>query len=182
MKSLFAIFLPLVIAKPSSLEMRAICSSINRNDCLNDWGCMWCNNTETCHDVRVCHFNQSENYSCELSNYDYKSECYFFNWLFFGLVIFGFISAIIILLYINSKILQLNNINSNLVNRIQILITSLIVIPFILLYFCDYIVFYYYLFSIIVFSLLYSCCFSSSMSINYYRQNTQNSEQEKLIQ
>lgn len=182
MKFLYVILcLPIVSGKPHHLEMRSACSTDNRDNCLKDWGCMWCNDTMKCTEFRVCDFNKSILETCEISDYNYESQCDFFDWLFFCLIIFAFASAVFFLLYTNRKVLESNSTNNILINRIQLLLTSLIVIPYILLYFFDSMTFYYYLFTIILFSLLYGCCFSSSRRVRDYRHNIRNPEEEKLL-
>lgn len=165
----------LVNAKPS-IMMDSLCSIYeNKDDCLNNWDCMWCNNTltnntGTCNKFNVCNFNSSSFENCETPNYFFTNECNFLTLLFYTVIITSFLASVCLLLHTNQRLLTKQNTSYRAINHIQYLLLFLIVIPFFILFYFDNRFFYYYLISIIFFSLLYSCCFHTS---NYTKQNYQ---------
>ena len=170
-----------VSGKSLDFSIHSRCDFPNtRDECLNKFGCMWCNNTNDtyllgnntdgyCRNFDICNLNESNYPGCEAPNY--YNECNFLKLLYYSLLIFGFMSSIILLLYTNYKLLIRQNIDIDNINRIQALIATLLLVPFILLYIYYTMVFYYYLMIMIVFSLIYSCCFyTGKHAPNYYRR------------
>ena len=191
------------LGRSLDVSVHSICNIPDNKDvCLKNFGCMWCNNTDSilsvqnnsdgyCRNFDICNFNQSEYPNCEISKYYTNNECDFFKLLYYSLLIFGFISATSLMLYTNYKLMLNQNMDENNINRIQGLLVILLLVPFLLLYFYDIMVFYYYLIIMILFSLLYSCCFHTSRHApNYYRNwsrthyslyNPHDAESEKLL-
>ena len=85
------------------------CGFDTRSECLNNWGCMWCNSTNinisgNCNKFSVCTINETNYPKCELSSYNYESECDIISFVFYTLIISVFIMSISILLYTNNKL------------------------------------------------------------------------------
>jgi hypothetical protein len=175
-------FVNTISGKSLDVSIRSLCNiPDNRDECLSNFGCMWCNNTGNifsvqnntdgyCRDFDICNFNESEYSGCETSKYYSNNECSFLKLLYYSLLLFGFVSATSLLLYTNYKLLAKQNIDESNINRIQGLLVILLLVPFLLLYLYDTIIFYYYLLVMILVSLTYSCCFHTSKHApNYYR-------------
>lgn len=197
---IFSSLFTLVNARPSLMMDTSCYSFTNKNDCLDSWDCMWCNTTSEnnsgiCNKFNVCNYNSSNYENCETPNYFFNNECNFLTLLFYTFIFTSFFASVFLLIYTTKNLLSEQNTRVRVMNSIMYLILFLIVIPFIILFYFDNAIFYYYLISIIFLSLFYTCCFHTtnytkknyeSWIIDFYKihnpQDTHaNNESEKLI-
>jgi len=131
-----------------------------KNNCLDIWGCMWCNDTEVknvsgeCRLINICH-PPKHNSSCTISDYDYETECYLSNMTFNILIFLAFWSSIYIMLYYTHKLLSQSGMNNSSKGIVLCLIFLILFFPTLFLYITPSLVFYYWLLAIIFVSIIY---------------------------
>ena len=164
MKAIFLVFLFNLFSPGLSrftLNSNQCQTQSNQDDCLDVWGCMWCNETlgqnETdgnCKIIDVCH-PPGKNSTCSIVDYDYELECYLSALTLNILIFCAFWVSIFIMLYYTNRLLIVNSITKRVRGTILSLIFILLFFPSLFLYITPTLVFYYWLLSLVFSSIAY---------------------------
>jgi hypothetical protein len=164
MKAIFLVFLFNLFSLGSSrftLNSNKCEIQPTQDNCLNIWGCMWCNETMTqnatdgsCKIIDICH-PPSTNSSCTIVNYDYELECYLSSLTLNILIFCAFWASIFTMLYYTNRLLIVNSITKRVRGTILSLIFILLFFPSLFLYITPTLVFYYWLLSLGFISITY---------------------------
>tara|TARA_B110000495_G_C22939582_1_gene549672 strand:+ start:465 stop:1049 length:585 start_codon:yes stop_codon:yes gene_type:complete len=136
----------------SSMLMRT-CGYNNKDECLDNWPCMWCNGTHTvnettqnysyCKSIVPCEFNKSKLGNCEYKNkYKYDIECNALITFIYMMIFIGYYISMIIIYGTVNRLLVNEEVSINTRNSINSIVLMLTTIPLVVFFFYDTVIFY----------------------------------------
>ena len=148
----------------------------NKNNCISEWNCMWCNNSvienntivqkTSCNIASPCFIDQENNKNCiyDYSN-KYELRCKIGRILTYILLLVGFyISIVVIYGTLNKVILRDVVVTPNIKKSFNTMIFILTTTPIVVSFFTSQLVFNFLLVSYIISASLIYCCIKVDMS------------------
>ena len=186
MLSLF-IFLSMGIMDTNGSVVFRTCDYDNKDKCLDNWPCMWCNYSDIsnitngnlsngygfgygygygsidtysrCTNVAPCEFNGSNFKNCEYRNEDkYKNECNVLSLFLYIMIFIGYYISMIIIYGTVNRLLISENVSDTGRKSINTIILGLTTVPLVLFLFLDLVVFYTIFLCYIILGLCIYCC------------------------
>lgn len=158
-----AIFLMSFIIGASGVGLET-CSYNDKNSCVGNWPCVWCNKTSVsnitgCYKVPLCGMNKDIYDSCEYKNPSvYHMTCIVSSTLFIALVVLGYYISMIIIFGTVNKLLINENVGDRGRKSVNTIIAIMTVVPLLLTFLFKPVTFYFLFWSYIITGCMVYCC------------------------
>ena len=158
-----AIFIMSFIIGASGVGLET-CSYNDKNSCVGNWPCVWCNKTSVsnitgCYKVPLCGMNKDIYDSCEYKNPSvYHMTCIVSSTLFIALVVLGYYISMIIIFGTVNKLLINENVGDRGRKSVNTIIAIMTVVPLLLTFLFKPVTFYFLFWSYIITGCMVYCC------------------------
>jgi hypothetical protein len=145
------------------------CDETTLSDCIDNWDCMWCNNSvidnntivyeAQCNYISPCYFDQDNNNNCIIQNESkYDLQCKIGSILFYMLLIIGYYVSIIIIYGTLNSLISEENISESTKKSLNTLVLIITAVPLIVMFFINPLAFNFLFISYIIVGMCILCC------------------------
>ena len=149
------------------------CNYNTKDKCLDNWPCMWCNETspsmyqtvpqnvsQSCTSIGTCGFNASQFQHCDYTNAErYIYQCNTTLLFLYLMMFIGYYISMIIIYGTVNRIMVNEDVSLNSRNAINTIVLMITSVPLFLFFFFNIVIFYVIFICYISLGVLVYCCF-----------------------